>query len=318
MKLKTIRIKNYCRIIIFYIFWNLFCKYNFSSIKSYPMKRIITLLYLVALFNNAYAQYFEVGAIGGVTSYIGDLQPNSPATGSYGLTYGALLRLHYRPQLSFKVSAISGKFYATDRYAKGTRRFRNLEAETQYYELAATAEWNIAQYNVLDNKTTSPYLFAGVAGFYFNPRARTDYTNYEWVNLRSLGTEGQTLDGGKKPYSQFQVAIPFGVGIKMSLSKKLNLGFELGFRQTFTDYLDDVSGNYPDLSKLSEKDPIAAKFSFRTPELFKSSLELPSGLKRGDSYKFDMYFFSGITLTFNLADKSKMEFNERYRNFGNN
>ena len=104
----------------------------------------------------------------------------------------------------------------------------------------------------------------------------------------------------------------------MALGKKLNLGFELGFRQTFTDYLDDVSGNYPDLSKLAEKDPIAAKFSFRTPELFKSSLEFPSGLKRGDSYKFDMYFFSGITLTFNLADKSKMEFNERYRNFGNN
>ena len=282
------------------------------------MKRIITLLCLVAIVNKSYAQYFEVGAIGGVTSYIGDLQPNSPATGSYGLTYGALMRLHYHPQLSFKVSAISGKFYATDRYAKGSRRFRNLEAETQYYELAATAEWNIAQYNVLDSKTTSPYLFAGVAGFYFNPRARTDYSNYEWVNLRSLGTEGQTLDGGKKPYNQLQVAIPFGVGIKMALGKKLNLGFELGFRQTFTDYLDDVSGNYPDLSKLSEQDPIAAKFSFRTPELFKSSLELPSGLKRGDSYKFDMYFFCGMSLTFNLADKSKMEFNERYRNFWSN
>ncbi len=282
------------------------------------MKKIFALLLFLTFFNKMYSQYWEVGAIGGVTSYFGDLQPNSPATGSYGVTYGALARLHYRPNLSFKASAISGKFYATDRYSSGTRRFRNLEVETQFYELAATAEWNIAQYNILEGKTTSPYVFAGVAGLYFNPRARSGAPDNQWVNLRALGTEGQTLPGGKKPYNQFQVAIPFGVGIKMNVHKRINIGFELGFRQVFTDYLDDVSGNYPDLAALAEKDPVAAALSFRTPELLNMTLELPSGQKRGDRNKFDMYFFSGLSVTFNLADDKKMEFNDQYRNFWRN
>lgn len=281
------------------------------------MKKIFTFLLLLSIYTASHGQYLEIGAMSGLTSYIGDLQPKSPATGSYGLTYGGLARLHYRPHLSFKVSAVAGKFYATDRYATGNRRFRNLESETKYYELAATAEWNLAQYNVLDNKTTSPYLFAGIAGFYFNPRARTDYGSNEWVDLRPLGTEGQTLGGDQKSYNPFQIAIPFGVGFKIAVSKKLNLGCELGFRQTFTDYLDDVSGNYPDLAQLNEKNPLASKLSFRTPELFGSSLELPSGMKRGDNYKFDIYFMGALTITYNLGDKTKMEFNEHYRNFWN-
>ncbi len=280
------------------------------------MKKTTTLLFLLIALCKSYAQYWEAGIAGGATSYFGDLQPKSPATGSYGLTYGVLSRLHYKPNLSFKAMAISGKFYATDRYASGTRTFRNLEVETEFYELGVTVEYNLAQYNINDGKLTSPYLFAGVAGMYFNPRARTPAPNSQWINLRQLGTEGQTLPGGKL-YSPFQVAIPFGVGIKTSIHKRVNLGFELGLRHTFTDYLDDVSGNYPDLAALTEKDPLAAAMSYRTPEFLNMSLELPSGQKRGDRYKFDMYFFSGIVLTVNLADKRKMEFNDRYRNFGN-
>ena len=278
------------------------------------MKKVLTLAFITLSFFTSKAQYWEAGVTTGVSSYFGELQGKSPATGSYGLTYGALVRYHYNPYFSFKATAISGSFYATDRYASNSKKFRNLESETQYYELAATAEWNLAQYNVLDKKTTSPYLFAGIAGFYFNPRARAAGSK-DWVNLRPLGTEGQTLEGGQKPYNQFQVAIPFGVGLKMGLGKRLNFGVELGFRQTFTDYLDDVSGNYPDLVALKAKDPIAAAFSFRTPEVIGTGIELPSGLKRGDSYKFDMYFFCGATITYNLANDKKMEFNKVYRNF---
>lgn len=279
------------------------------------MKRIITLSFICFCIKTSFAQYWEAGVTSGATTYIGDLQPKSPETGSYGFTYGALARLHYSPKLSFKATAIAGGFYATDRYDVGTRRYRNLEVETSLYELAATAEWNIAQYNILDGKTTSPYLFAGIGGLYFNPRARTPLGETStWVNLRPLGTEGQTLDGGKK-YSPIQVVIPFGVGLKIAAGRKLNIGLELGFRQTFTDYLDDVGGNYPDLVALAAKDPLAASMSFRTREVTGTDLELPSGLKRGDNYKFDMYVYFGVTATYNLANNQKMEFNSAYRSF---
>ncbi len=278
------------------------------------MRKIIILLFCLP-FSTVQAQYWEAGATVGVSSSISDLQPNSPSNGSFGLTYGALARLHYSPILSFKATGIAGNFYATDRYAKGLRRLRNLEAQTQYYELAATAEFNFSRYDVMDNKNSTPYLFAGVAGFYFNPRARLNLNEKTWTNLQPLGTEGQTLEGGKKPYSQFQIALPFGMGFKIALGKRANLGFEAGLRYTFTDYLDDVSGNYPDLTALAQKDPSAAALSFRLPEILGNQLELPSGQKRGDSYKNDLYYYIGTTLTVNLANEAKMEFNENLRNF---
>lgn len=278
------------------------------------MRKIVTLIICLS-FYTLQAQYWEVGATGGVSSSINDLQPNSPNNGSFGPTYGALARLHYSPKLSFKATGLVGRFYATDRYAKGLRRLRNLEAQTSYYELAATAEFNLTSYDVIDNKNSSPYLFAGVAGFYFNPRARLNFNEKTWTNLQPLGTEGQTLEGGKKPYSRLQIAIPFGVGFKIAIHKRINWGFEAGLRYTFTDYLDDVSGNYPDLAALTIKDPSAAALSFRSPALMNSQLELPSGQKRGDNYKNDLYYYIGTTLTVNLASEAKMEFNENLRNF---
>ena len=278
------------------------------------MRKIVILLLCLSL-SEIHAQYWEVGATAGGSSSISDLQPNAPTNGSFGATFGALARLHYSPILSFKATGLVGNFYATDRYAKGSRRFRNLEAQTQYYELSATAEFNLTRYDVMDSKTSTPYLFAGLAGFYFNPRARLNLNEKIWTNLQPLGTEGQTLEGGKKAYSQIQIAIPFGLGFKIAVGKRANLGIEAGLRYTFTDYLDDVSGNYPDLTALNKKDPTAAALSFRTRELMGNQIELPSGQKRGDSYKNDLYYYIGTTFTINLASPAKMEFNEQYRSF---
>jgi Domain of unknown function (DUF6089) len=283
--------------------------------KDYSMKKLLFIFSLLSVSIQLKAQYFEVGVTGGGSNYIGELQQDLPKPRAVGATYGAILRYHYSPRVSLRLSAISGEFYATDRYAKNSRYYRNLEVRTKYYEVAATAELNLVKYDVLDGKITSPYLFAGVAGFYFNPQARNTYGQQtKWVDLRPLGTEGQTLDGGK-PYSAFQVAIPMGVGIKFAFNQRINLGIECGIRYCFTDYLDDVSGNYPDLATMTEKNPDALPFTYRTPELTGSKIEYPTGEKRGDNFKSDFYYYLGGTITFNLGDIHKMEFNKSYRSF---
>jgi Domain of unknown function (DUF6089) len=279
------------------------------------MKKLLFVFTLASLTIQLNAQYFEVGVTGGGSGYVGELQPGLPDPKSLGATYGALLRYHYKPNLSFKVSGMAGEFYGTDRYAKNSRYYRNLESRTKYYEVAATAELNLFKYDVLDGKVTSPYLFAGVAGFYFNPQARSTYSQQkQWVDLRPLGTEGQTLNGGK-PYGAFQVAIPMGIGIKFALSKRINIGLEGGIRYCFTDYLDDVSGNYPDIASINEHNPNAVPFVFRTPELTGTTLEYPAGEQRGDRFKSDYYYYLGGTITVNLGDWHNMEFNKSYRNF---
>ncbi|MEJ0031274.1 MAG: hypothetical protein WDO15_13250 [Bacteroidota bacterium] len=63
----------------------------------------------------------------------------------------------------------------------------------------------------------------------------------------------------------FQVAIPFGLGARLKLTETLDLWADIGFRYTFTDYLDDVSKNYVDLGAL--KSPLAQSMSYRTNEL---------------------------------------------------
>jgi hypothetical protein len=135
--------------------------------------------------------------------------------------------------------------------------------------------------NYISRVKWTPYLFVGIAGFINNPQALAPAKDLQgqalpeagkWVNLRPLGTEGQysTLDPtdvnyGIKPYSLFQAAIPFGVGARLRLTETLDLWADIGFRYTFTDYLDDVSQNYVDLGVL--KSPLAQAMSYRTGEL---------------------------------------------------
>ncbi len=40
------------------------------------------------------------------------------------------------------------------------------------------------------------------------------------------------------------LVVPIGVGVKYALNERMNLGFEVVYRYTTTDYLDDVSKTY--------------------------------------------------------------------------
>ena len=276
------------------------------------MRQFYTLIMVFfTAFTPAKAQYLEVGTLVGGTSYMGDLQHGASDLGGFGPTGGIILRMNYTPHLAVKGTAIYGSFDATDRHKLGDSRARNLEVQTTYYELAATAELNLTKFDIIDGHITAPYVFVGLAGMYFMPKARYEG---KYISLRPLGTEGQTLNGGKA-YSPFTVAIPFGLGVKMSLNRRMNIGFECGFRYTFTDYLDDISGVYPNIDELVKQNPVAAEMSYRTPQYYGKKLENPVGQLRGDKAKYDIYYFIGGSLTINLGSRQTMEFNRSYRSF---
>lgn len=88
----------------------------------------------------------------------------------------------------------------------------------------------------------SPYIFTGIAGFYFNPKGQY---NGEWYALQPLRTEGQGLAPDRpEQYRRVSFAIPVGIGVKYALSNQWSIGFEISGRKTFTDYIDDVSTTY--------------------------------------------------------------------------
>ena len=141
-----------------------------------------------------------------------------------------------------------------------------------------------------------PYIFGGVGYFHFNPRAQY---NGVWYDLHSLGTEGQYLSYGNnpEPYSLYQWAIPFGAGVEKTLNEHWVLGLEIGFRKLFTDYLDDVSWNYPDQLQMKEEmGPMAAVLS--DPSDRAQYPDGRSGYLRGNPELKDWYTYTNIHITY--------------------
>lgn len=117
---------------------------------------------------------------------------------------------------------------------------RNLDFRSNNLELSIGAVFDILKFEPLFFKRSDfiPYLHAGVGLMYFNPRTTIEFNGEkDRVNLRELKTEGVS-------YSPFTMVIPFGFGVRMKMTDHLDISGEVGYRKTFTDYLDDVSTKY--------------------------------------------------------------------------
>ncbi len=263
------------------------------------MRYLLVVLVSVFSLSNTFGQSdlfkarFEMGFMGGASYYIGDLNPTKHFIYSKP-AFGAIVRYNLSTRASLRFTGTYGSVYAQD--AKSDDLFqvnRNLDFTSKIYELAVGFEVDLLKYRINDMKyPISPYFFYEIAYFRMNPM--TSYNGNE-VELQSLGTEGQgTALSSKRPYKVNQISIPLGIGLKFNLRKRLAMSIEYGIRKTFTDYLDDVSGNYvdPDLLR-AENGPIASELSNRT--LDGGNL---TGFNRGNSATKDWYAFYGIMLTF--------------------
>ena len=117
----------------------------------------------------------------------------------------------------------------------------------------------------------------------------------EWYDLRSIGTEGQTLNGTQNQYEKVLIGIPFGVGVKRHLTEKVIISMSYIYNKIFTDYLDDVSiGKYPDSEALKAANPDLGDIAVQ--------LSNPGNLsgQRSSSAKNDGYGYWGITFSFKL------------------
>ncbi len=261
-------------------------------------------LIFLAMAGNLRAQKVEIGLLAGASGYMGDLNPSHYQRYTHP-ALGALFRWNINPRNSVKLSFLHGTVQGNDASSGDPhQQARNLYFRSPLNEFSAQFEFNFFRYNPLwGNEKFSPYLFAGISIFNFDPKARDSIPGSngdEWYRLRELGTEGQGRPGYPEKYKLAQLAIPFGLGFKFNISRNWNLTAEMGYRATFTDYLDDVSGTYPDpalFQHTNPPDPAAAHFSDRRLNRQPSN---PAGMQRGDLLKKDTYLFAviGISYTF--------------------
>ena len=250
------------------------------------------LLILGVLFSlNAHSQRLSTDIYGGIANYPGDLQgrvtlDNAHFAGGIGLAYTISPRLVART--GFTMGFLSGSDL-TNYNAIGVD-YRNLNFETALKEFHLALEISILN---MEEHSISPYFFGGAAVIHFNPYTRD--ANNNKVNLQPLGTEGQGIPDypSKQKYNLTQLVIPFGGGLKFTLSDYVQVSVEIGMRKLFTDYLDDVSGNYADSTLLANySGPVAVAFAYRGAELHGAPPYPAAGSQRGNPKNMDSYYIT--------------------------
>ena len=243
--------------------------------------------------------YWELGVFGGFSNYIGDLSNGLNDFSTWRNAGGIVAKLHLDQtnvvRLGFNVGQLMADDGVSDFYWK---RNRNLNFRTNVYELHAATEVHLFT-GPRFNKGFHPYLYGGLAVFKFNPQTR--YFN-EWIDLQPLGTEGQeTALPNRSKYSLMSIALPVGVGWDVRLGHNYYLGIEFGFRWTLTDFLDDVSGYYPDpdiMESAYGENSINVILADRRIEAenYPGSTFYPYQW-RGDPRAKDRYVFFGVNIT---------------------
>ena len=235
----------------------------------------------------------ELGFYAGGSYYIGDINPRSHFVGSRPAG-GVFFRYTTNYRYAFRFGFNYGSIAASDSKSKEPDQLeRNLSFKSQLLELNSIAEFNFVEYRIGHDKYRfTMFIFAGLAGFYFNPKADAG-DGYQ--SLRNYKTEGES-----KPYSRYQLSIPFGLGLKWNVGNRCGLGIEWGPRRTFTDYLDDIKGVYPSMATILSN-PFTSRSTNGVAE---------PGSMRGNPSTRDWYFYYGVTLSIKLADLHKQCFRD--------
>jgi hypothetical protein len=254
--------------------------------------------------------YNAIGFSLNALNYYGDLAPK-PSRFSTDISFtrpalGFSFSHRFGPRYSLTANFMYGTLKGSDSEsadqgdsANGVYRYqRNLSFRNRIKELSVTANFDLFQNQAtyISRVKWTPYAYIGLAGFHHNPQAQAPATDLngnplpeagQWVDLKPLGTEGQNgtlaatdVNSGIKPYKLVQIAIPFGLGARFRLNEVLDFSAELGFRYLFTDYIDDVSQHYVDLS-VFDGNELARAMSYRTNEVVPPSSLVPTQTRTG-------------------------------------
>ncbi|MFT3844195.1 MAG: DUF6089 family protein [Lacibacter sp.] len=259
--------------------------------------------FVLFVFTNLNAQNVRLNLFAGTANYNGDLQSKQITFQQAKFSVGSWVSYDISSKIMLRGGLHYAQVQAADRYQSNPQNvLRNLSFATNIWELHAGGEYHFLG---MDERVFSPYVFAGVAGLHFNPFAKDAAGNK--IFLKPLSTEGQGLAAypDRKPYSLTQFAIPFGIGVRMVLTDKVDVGVEFGYRKTFTDYMDDVSTSY--INPAAFVNPASFTMSYRTPELAGHTTDpYPVEFEKrgGEKYK-DNYYFIGITFSYKLTGKDR-------------
>lgn len=278
------------------------------------MKKVYLILFISLFSMVAKAQWlWDYGVAIGASNYLGDIGGKEKTRRDFvsdmklsqtRWNTGAFVRYKWRPKFSLKLAFDYIRIEGDDKLSSNPgRKFRNFNFRNDIFDLGFTGELFFFEDNDLGNTYRyrngfRAYLFGGVGGFYSNPKS---LYQGQWVALQPYETEGVA-------YKKILLNIPMGIGFYFTFDKTHRLGFEMAYKKTFTDYLDDISGNYPE----KPADAYTQGLILRTTELDAATLESGGGApyshtwgqKRGDKSHKDAYVTMSISYAYVIRGKS--------------
>lgn len=196
--------------------------------------RLLTISFLL-LTSISFSQINELGFSLAGSNYIGDIgstryiNPND-------LAIGAVYKWNYSPRVTYRLDATYIKISADDANSNNdVRKARGRSFKNSVKELAIGIEYSYYNYSLVNKEWSStPYIIIQLAINNYNVAVRE-------TTVDEFETEGRT-----------SFTIPFGIGYKTRIGKKIGIAFETKVRYTFADNLDF---NNPDIPKLTFGNP---------------------------------------------------------------
>ena len=270
--------------------------------------RFLLILSCLVFVGQANAQFddpktLEVGPHAGVSYYMGDLNPLYPFAMPQ-LEYGGVARFNYNNRWTFRADYSYVTVKADDKIIKW-RPERELNFTSKIHDLSFVAEFNFLEYYTGNPKrNVSPYIFGGISVFYYTAYAMVGDTLVDFNDLEHQTepdpSDPKWYDKAFGQNSPIGISIPFGMGVKLALSKHMAATVEWRMQKTFTDYLDDVGTVYPadDQHAIYTADD-GTEYDLTDP----TGIYKP-GQQRGNSAFNDWFGMARVSLTwkFNLPD----------------
>lgn len=254
------------------------------------MKKLLLVVFTVPLLANA--QNFHFSGRFGLAGYQGDLKAHSVSLSQSKLMGSIGARYDLSEHVTARSYVTLASLQADDKKGTSVMQQRNLNFKTKLLDWELTAQYNFFS---LNDRWWTPYVFAGIGIYHFNPYTKDTADNKYY--LKPLSTEGQGFMQDSKEYKLTQFSVPLGIGGDYSLNEDMRIGLEFGYRKLFTDYLDDVSRNYVDeASLLSARGQTAVDLAWRGDEI-KPAPYPAGGFVRGNSKQKDGYYYVALTFT---------------------
>lgn len=220
------------------------------------LEKVSSLTLGLFLFVSAHAQITQRSEVGvgiGTFNYTGDLAhrynfANSQPAATIFYRNNVSKVISFRAGLTFGGLSASDASNPLDAFAVQ----RNASFDIFLMEVSGVYEYHFLDWrDDIRRLRFTPYLFAGLGLF---------------------GISGQEQKAVQ--YSNVQMSIPFGGGVKYVVNPKFYLSLEFGVRKTFFDYLDNVS----------DGDPTFKNYQY------------------GNKFDYDSYYYLGVSITRTFYD----------------